>query len=278
MTMTMTGASMLTDFVLRAALAGIGVALATGALGAFVVWRRMAYFGDAASHGAILGVALAIALNGPIWVWVLAVAIIMGILLQLLVNRGHAGDTVLGVLAHTALAAGLVAVSFQSGIRVDLSAYLFGDILTVSQGDLAVIWGGAMVVCAVLIWRWNAMLTATLHPDLALASGVNPAREQMVQTLLMALVVAVALKVVGALLITAMLIIPAAAAGRVARSPEAMAIGATLIGALSVLGGLWVSLQVDSPVGPTAVCIAACAFTFCSALHSILRGGRFYKG
>lgn len=262
---------MLDDFIVRAALAGVGVALATGGLGAFVVWRRMAYFGDAASHGAILGVALAIASDSPIWIWVLGVAMAMGVALQVLVSRGHASsDTALGVLAHTALAAGLVAVSFQSGIRVDLSAYLFGDILTVSRVDLAVIWGGALLVSAVLALRWNRMLTATLHEDLARASGVSPAREQMILTLLMAVVVAVALKVVGALLITALLIIPAAAAGRLARSPEMMVGLGIGIGAISVLGGLGVSMQIDTPVGPMAVCLAAAAFCVATALRGLL--------
>lgn len=264
------GVIMLDDFLIRAALAGIGVALATGGLGAFVVWRRMAYFGDAASHGAILGVALAIASDGPVWAWVLIVALAMGVALQALVARGQASDTVLGVLAHTALAAGLVAVSFQSGIRVDLSAYLFGDILTVSRSDLAVIWGGALLVSGVLLWRWHRMLTATLHEDLARASGVNPAREQMILTLLMAIVVAVALKVVGALLITALLIIPAATAGRLAKSPEMMVALGTGIGALSVLGGLGVSMQVNTPVGPTAVCLAAVAFVIATGLRPLL--------
>ena len=134
---------MLDDFLVRAALAGIGVALAAGPLGSMVVWRRMAYFGDATSHAAILGVALALATDLPIGVGTLFVALLMAATVSTLAARGWAMDTTLGVLAHSALALGLVAVSFVPGARLDLSAYLFGDILAVSRSDLLFIWGGA---------------------------------------------------------------------------------------------------------------------------------------
>lgn len=251
---------MLDDFALRAALAGVGVALAATPLGCFVVWRRMAYFGDATAHAAILGVALALAFEGAVIWGVLAVALIMAVLMHLLAGRGHAMDTALGVLSHGALAVGLVAVALIPGLRVDLDAYLFGDVLTVGRDDLALIWGGAAVVWAVLLWRWQAMLTATLHPDMAWASGLNPRREDLTLTLLLALVVAVSIKVVGALLITALLIIPAAAARNLARTPEVMAALAVGIGGASAMGGLQVSLWADTPVGPTIVCLSVLAF------------------
>ncbi|HSG55851.1 MAG TPA: metal ABC transporter permease, partial [Paracoccaceae bacterium] len=203
---------MLDDFLIRAALAGVGVALAAALLGCFVVWRRMAYFGDATAHAAILGVALALGFSISVFAGVLGVSLAMALIITLLSARGQAMDTLLGVLAHSALAFGLVAVSFLPGVRVDLEAYLFGDILAVGRGDLAVIWGGAVLVAVLVGWRWQGLLTATLNPDLAWASGINPRREQVVLTLALAVVVAVAIKVVGALLITALLIIPAAAA------------------------------------------------------------------
>ena len=146
-------------------------------------------------------------------------------------------DTTLGVLAHSALALGLVAVSFVHGVRTDLSAYLFGDILAVTRGDLGFIWGGSVAVLALLVWRWQRLLTATLNADLAHASGIDPDRERLILTLALAVVVAVALKVVGALLIAAMLIIPAAAARALSRTPEAMAALAVLFGMLASLAG-----------------------------------------
>jgi len=178
-------------------------------------------------------------------------------------------DTTLGVLAHSALALGLVAVSLIPAVRVDLSAYLFGDILAVTRRDLMFIWGGAGLVLALLVWRWSALLTTTLSEDLAFASGLNPGRERLILTLALALTVAVALKVVGALLIAALLIIPAAAARSLARSPESMAALATAIGAGATLGGLALSLNLDTPAGPSIVAVAAAIFAILALVGRI---------
>ncbi|HEX9857186.1 MAG TPA: metal ABC transporter permease [Paracoccaceae bacterium] len=263
---------MLDDFMIRAALAGIGVAFAAGPLGSFVVWRRMAYFGDATAHAAILGVAFALASDLPIGLGTLIIALVMAATVSTLAARGWAMDTTLGVLAHSALALGLVAVSFIPEARVDLSAYLFGDILAVSRSDLGFIWAGAASVIALLIWRWSALLTSTLNEDLAHASGLDPDRERLILTLALALTVAVALKVVGALLIAAMLIIPAAAARGLARSPETMAALAALIGTAATLGGLRLSLTWDTPAGPSIIAVAAAVFTLSAVAGQMRRG------
>lgn len=247
-------------FLIRAACAGIGLMIAAGPLGAFVVWRRMAYMGDATSHAAILGVALALAAGLPVAAGTVAVALLMALAVTLLGNRGRAADTALGVLAHSALAFGLVAVSFLPNIRSDLSAWLFGDVLTVGVRDLIWIWGGSAAVLALLVWRWDALLTATVNEELAQAAGIDPRREKLTLTLALALVVAVALKIVGALLIAALLIIPAATARAFARTPEAMAAGAVAVGAVSVIAGLWASLVLDTPAGPSIVAAAAGLF------------------
>ena len=257
---------MLDDFMTRATLAGVGVAFAAAPLGCFVVWRRMAYFGDATAHAAIMGVALSLALQNSIFVGTLAVALLMALTVTGLAGRGYAMDTLLGVMAHSALAFGLVAVSFLSGIRIDLMAYLFGDILAVSRMDLAVIWGGAALVVALIGWRWSALLTATLNEELAYAHGLNPKKEQLILTVALAITVAVAIKVVGVLLIAAMLIIPAAAARNLSRTPEAMASIAAAIGALSAVLGLRGAYIFDTPAGPSIVCVAAVAFAVLSLL------------
>ena len=251
---------MLDDFMTRATLAGIGVGIAAAPLGCFVVWRRMAYFGDATAHAAILGVALSLALEMSIFLGAVAVALLMALTVTVLSGRGYAMDTLLGVLSHASLAFGLVAVSFLSGVRIDLMAYLFGDILAVSRLDLAVIWGGAVLVVALIAWRWSALLTATLNEELAYASGLNPRREQLILTIALAITVAVAIKVVGVLLIAAMLIIPAAAARGLARTPEAMAVIAAAIGAFSAVAGLRAAYVFDTPAGPSIVCVAALCF------------------
>ncbi|MDF3413390.1 hypothetical protein HKX54_02890 [Sulfitobacter sp. M57] len=262
---------MMDDFVFRAALAGLGVALAAAPLGCFVVWRRMAYFGDATSHAALLGVALALAMDLPVIGGVLVVALAMALIVSTLSEHNVSTDTLLGVLAHAGLALGLVAISLVPGQRIDLSAYLFGDILAVNKGDVLLIWSGAILVALLLLWRWQALLTATLNPDLATASGGHPKREQLILTVALAITVAVALKVVGALLIAAMLIIPAAAARPFARTPEMMVLWAMALGAVAVGAGLLGSFQFDTPTGPSIVTAAAVIFIFSTGLSPLLR-------
>jgi len=251
---------LLDDFMMRAVLAGLGLAIAAAPLGCFVVWRRMAYFGDATAHAAILGVALSLTFGTSIFAGVLVVAVAMAATVSALSGRGIAMDTLLGVMAHSALAFGLVAVSLLSGIRIDLMAYLFGDILAVTPADLAVIWGGAALVLSLVVMRWSALLCATLNPDLAVSEGIRPEREQLLLTIALAVTVAVAIKVVGVLLITAMLIIPAATARPFSRTPEVMAILATLIAGGAVIAGLQASFHFDTPTGPTIVCVTTILF------------------
>jgi zinc transport system permease protein len=261
--------TMFDDFLMRAFLAGFGLTLATGPLGAFVVWRRMAYFGDATSHAAILGVALSFAFSLPLYAGILVVVVAVALTVSMLAGRGHQIDTALGVMAHSALALGLVAVSFLPDVRVDLQSYLFGDILSVSWQDVAWVWGGATLVLLLLVWRWSGLITATVNEELAQASGVNPRHERLVLTLALALTVALSIKIVGALLIAALLIIPPAAARSLARTPEAMALGAVAVGAASVAAGLAASLHYDTPAGPSIVVAAFVIF-----LLSLLRAAR----
>lgn len=264
---------MLDSFVVRAALAGLAVALAAAPIGCFVVWRRMAYFGDATAHAAILGVAASLAFGQSIFAGTLVVSVLMAYLVSSLSWRGYAMDTLLGVLAHSALAFGLVAVSFVPGVSVDLNAYLFGDILAVTVRDLVIMWAGAVFVSALIAWRWSALLLSTLNPELAHASGVDPRREQLVLTLSLAVVVVVAIKVVGALLITALLIIPAAAARPMSNTPERMACLAVMIGVLSILSGLSASWFLDTPTGPTIVCVGTILFIGTNLLPAAWRPG-----
>ncbi|MCG7495184.1 metal ABC transporter permease [Thalassobius sp. Cn5-15] len=266
---------LLDSFMMRAMLAGIGVMIAAAPLGCFVVWRRMAYFGDATAHAAILGVAIALGFEISIFVGVLGMSLAMAVTVSTLTGRGYAMDTLLGVVSHSALAFGLVAVSFLQGVRIDLMAYLFGDILAVSRGDLAVIWGGALLVLALVCWRWSALLMSTLNPDMAYASGIDPKREQLVLTVALAVVVAVAIKVVGVVLIAALLIVPAASARPLVKTPETMAVLAAMIGVASVLGGLQGALVLDTPAGPSIVCVAAMIFLAVSVgggVRGVLRG------
>ena len=263
---------MLDDFMVRAALAGLGVVLAAAPLGCFVVWRRMAFFGAATAHAAVLGVALSLALSMSVFAGVLAVSLLMAISVTLLSHRGYAMDTLLGVMAHSSLAFGLVAVSFLTDVRIDLMAYLFGDILAVGRADLAIIWSGSLLVLGLTLWRWQPLLLATVSEELAHAEGYDPRRESLVLTVALAIVVAVAIKVVGVLLIAALLIIPAATARPFSATPERMALIAAGLGIVSVLGGLWGSWNLDTPTGPTIVCVAAILFALLNTIARFERG------
>ncbi|MGI9494326.1 MAG: metal ABC transporter permease [Geminicoccaceae bacterium] len=262
--------NLLDDFLLRALLAGIGVALIAGPLGCFVVWRRMAYFGDATAHAALLGVAIALATDLPVLIGVLVITTAIAIGTTVLASGRYAIDTVLGVAAHAGLALGLVAIALVQDVRVDLISYLFGDVLAVSSVDIAIIWGGVLVI-GLALWRfWNGFLNATLNEELSLAEGGNPNFNRLLLNLLLALLIAMAMKIVGVLLITAMLIIPAAAARPLATTPEGMAGLAAAIGVLAVIGGLQGSLNFDTPAGPSIAVAAALGFVLTNLARTAL--------
>nr|WP_221240717.1 metal ABC transporter permease [Roseospira marina] len=249
------------DFFTRALVAGIGLAVTTGPLGCLVVWRRMAYFGATMAHSALLGVALAFAVDINPMLGVFAVAATVSVALLVLQRSGVlSSDTLMGILAHAALALGLVAITAMSWLRVDLMGLLFGDILAVSVRDIGVLYGGGALVLGVLAWLWRSLLASTVSDELAQAEGLNPERARIAFMLLMAVVIAIAMKIVGILLITALLIIPAATARRLASGPEAMALMASGLGAGAVALGLSGSLAWDTPSGPSIVLAAFALF------------------
>lgn len=257
---------MLDDFFTRALVAGIGVAVIAGPLGCFIVWRRLAYFGDTLSHAALLGVALALLFDTHITITVFVVSLAIAIALLIMQRRATlSADSLLGLLAHSALALGLVVLAFMTWVRVDLMGFLFGDILAASVTDISLIYGGGILILAVLASIWRALFAATVNRELAEAEGIDVNRTDLVFMVLMAGVIAVAMKIVGVLLITAMLIIPAAAARRFSTGPEQMALIAAVIGAASVIVGLLGSLQWDTPSGPSIV-VAALLFFIVSLL------------
>ena len=248
---------MLDDFFSRALVAGVGVALVAGPLGCFIVWRRMAYFGDTLAHSALLGVALGFLLQVNIMAAVFGVAAAVAVLLYLLQRRQILpADALLGLLAHSALALGLVGLAFLTMVRVDLMGFLFGDILAVSKTDIAVIYGGGAAVLGVLMLIWRPLFAATVARELAAAEGLDVDWAELVFMLLMAGIIAIAMKIVGVLLITALLIIPAATSRRFATGPVQMAAISALVGAVAVIAGLYGSLGFDTPSGPSIVVAA----------------------
>jgi len=248
------------EFLIKAYLAGIGVALVAGPLGCFVVWRRMSYFGDTLSHSALLGIALGVALNLNVTVSVVIGCLLISIFLVALQHRQIVPtDTLLGILAHSTLALGVLAIGFLE-IKIDLMAYLFGDLLTVTNIELAWIFGGAAFILGVLILLWRPFIAITIDEELAAAEGYPVPIIRLTLMLLIAIVIAVAMKIVGVLLITSLLIIPAAASRRLASNPEVMACIAAVIGIVSVCLGISLSVWLDSSTGPTIVLAATILF------------------
>lgn len=260
------------EFLLRALVGGLGVACVAGPFGCFVVWRRLAYFGDTLAHSALLGVALGFLLGTNLTLTVVAVCLGLALLLFLLQrHQSLASDTLLGILAHSALAVGLVVIGLQPTVRIDLMGYLFGDILAVSRGDLLWIWGGGLTALAALLALWRPLLALTVSPELARVEGVPVAAVELAFALLLALVVAVMMKLVGLVLVTALLIIPAATARGFVRSPEGMALTSAGTGCLAVALGLQLSLTTDAPAGPAIVVAAAGLFLFSLLLASLVQ-------
>lgn len=251
---------MMDTFMWRAMLAGMGIAIMAGFMGCFVVWRRMAYFGDSLAHSALLGVALGVVAGISTQIGVLLVCMLFaGLLLWLQQQKLLATDTLLGILAHSALSIGLVTLALMEQ-NIDLHAYLFGDILTVTTQELLWIYGAVCVVLLAL-WRWwDTLLLLCVHEDLARAEGVGIVRMQVLLMLLMTLVVAVAMHIVGMLLITSLLIIPAASARHITRSGESMAFIAVLLGISAVVMGIAGSFTYDTPAGPSIIVSAAMLF------------------
>ena len=258
---------MLDDFYLRAMLAGVLVALLAAPFGCFVIWRRMAYFGDTMAHSALLGITIALFLEVHVNAGVFIVAVITALSMVYLQKRSDLpNDTLLGILSHSSLALGLLAIGFMSSSNIDILSYLYGDVLSVGRRDVIIIAVTTAAALLILALIWKPLLASTVNEDLAVAEGTKPHHVQLIYLLLMAAVIAVTVRIIGVLLITALLVIPAATARRFARSPEAMAILAALFGSIAVIMGLAASLRWDTAAGPSIVTATLLLFLASSAL------------
>lgn len=242
-------------------LAGLAVALVAGPMGAFVVWRRMAFFGDTLAHGALLGAAFALAADVSLYPAVVLVCLLLALLLVALQQqRQLASDTLLGIVAHTTLALGIISISMQPDVRIDLFAFLFGDLLSVTYQDVLWLWLGAVLILFLMAWNWRRLLSITVDEDLAQVEGIPVVLTRVLLMLMLALLIAGAIRTVGVLLITSLLVMPAASARRLAQTPEKMALLASVFGITAVIGGLALSWFADTPVGPSVVVVAATLF------------------
>lgn len=260
----------LEPFLINAILAGFAVAVITGVMGCFVVWRRMAYFGDSLAHSGLLGVAFGFALGIAVNAGIIIICSIFALLLVWLQQkRVLATDTLLGILAHSALALGMVTISVM-GRRIDLHSILFGDILTITRPELWWIYIGGAIVVIMLLMNWSSLVLMTLQEDLAQAEGINVLFCNLLLMFLMTLVVAVSIRSVGILLISSLLIIPAATAKQLAVSPEGMALLSSLLGVTAVAFGIYFSFAFDTPSGPTIVVAAVFLFTLVTIFCQVI--------
>ncbi len=252
---------MLDDFLNRALIGGIGVAILAAPLGCFVVWRRMAYFGETVSYSGLLGVALGFLTGVNLTLGVMVTGIAAALVLTgFQGQRSIPQDAVLGILAHVSLAAGVIMTSSVSGARLDLMGYLFGDILAVSKSDVFGIWAGVAAMVAALYWLWRPLLAVSVNEDLAAAEGVPVRTTKTAFIVLLAVAVALAMKIIGILLMTSLMIFPAAIVRPFARSPKDMALLAAGAGVLAVAGGLFMSVKADTATGPSIVLVLAVLF------------------
>ena len=252
---------MFDDFLFRALIAGIGIALVTGPLGCFVVWRRLSFFGDTLAHSALLGVLISITLDINVSLTIFVVASLVAILLLRLERTTNlAGDSLLGLISHSSLAIGLVILGFLSFIRFDVMGVLFGDILSVNSNDLLVIWIGGALILVVLSYIWKPLFASTVNYELAEAEGMKPERVNAIFTILLAALIAISIKMIGVLLITGLLIIPTAMARNLSDNPRQMVILSIIGGLLSVLIGLYASFEINTSSGPSIVVVALILF------------------
>jgi len=256
----------MTDFIFNALIAGLCIAFVAGPLGAFVVWRRMSYFGDTLAHSSLLGIAIGILMDINLQIAVIASSVFFaGLLIVLERNKTLSTDTLLGILAHGTLAFGMLILSLSNTVQMNLMGYLFGDLLTIGTQDLWWIGACSALVAVLLLKYWNGFLAVTVHEELARVEGVPVGKLHALMVLMVALLIAVSMKIIGVLLITSLLIIPPAAARKLAQTPEQMAIGASVVGGFSVCGGLLLSYFWDTPAGPSIV-VTACGFFLLSYL------------
>jgi zinc transport system permease protein len=259
-------------FIWRAFLAAVGLAVIAAPLGCIVVWRRMSYVGETLSQAGLLGVALGLAAGVNLTLAVVVAAIAAAGVLTLLARQKTVPlDSALGLMHHATLALGIAAISLVRGPGIDLMSYLFGDVFAVTQTDLAWIYLGGAVVMAATLYLWKPLVRLSLHEDLATAEGINPRLSRAAFDLLLAIVIAVAMKIVGVLLVMAFLVVPAVAARPLSSTPERMAVLAAGIAVLGVILGLWLSLATDVPGGPSIV-IALCTIAAISLLAVNARG------
>ncbi|MEK9574835.1 MAG: metal ABC transporter permease [Gammaproteobacteria bacterium] len=250
------------DLIYRVILAGVGVAIIAGILGCFVIWKRMSYFSESISHSALLGVALGVASGFGLQSGLLITAVIFAVIIAYMQNQDYfSNDAILGIFSHIALSLGVIVLSLQ-GDRTDYFSLLFGDILSVNQGDIVWIYAILISIVSIMIIFWDKLLFVTLNACLAKAEGIQTFIFQTLIMIMIAMTVSVSVQIVGVLLITSMLLIPPAIGRVFSDAPLKMMIFSAFFAILAVIIGVIISLNYDIATGPAIVVVLGVLFIF----------------
>ncbi|CAL4326378.1 zinc ABC transporter permease subunit ZnuB [Buchnera aphidicola] len=248
------------ELILPGWLAGIILSLTTGPLGSFIVWRRMSSFGDTLSHSSLLALSISVALDvNSIYIVFFFISLLAIILAWLEKLLPCALETILSIISHSSLSLGIVFISLiaSNSQQIDITNYLFGDLLAVTKSDLIIIIISSIIILSILFYRWNSVLLATINEELAQIDGINIFYARLTIMLMTALTISISIKFVGALLITSLLIIPPATAQHFSRSPEKMVVIAIIVSIISVTGGMFLSVFYNTPASPSIVLFAS---------------------
>ena len=273
---------------MSALIAPLVLAIIAGPVGCLIVWRRMAYFGDAIAHSALLGVAVGLFIGFAPNIGVALICAVFAILLVYLQHRRKLSiDTLLGILAHGALAIGLLLV-FWSALETGhgshhepnhtidphtlLEIYLLGSLENISMNQNIILIIGALIIAVILKLIWEPLILMTLNMDLARAEGVPTLRLQYIMMGIMTALVVMGLQITGVLFITSLLIMPAAAARQISTTPEKMILWAVIFAFSGVLSGYIASHEIHLPPGPTIVSALTTIFIISLLISVFLRG------
>lgn len=251
----------MTDCILKALLAGIGIAIISGPIGSVMMWRRMTYFGDALAHATLLGASIAIILNINIYCGLIAISLIIATLLTIITEQQKfTNDATLSILSHIILAVGLISATLSKNTRIDLLGYLYGDILSISSMDVIYIYVIDIIILSILSLVWDKLVFITIHKELAIAEGIKEKTIKWLFILLVSLIFIVATRLVGILLINSLLIIPCSIAKMWAKSTKQMAVLGSIFGCITIVIGIIAALIWDLPTGPAIVVSSALLF------------------
>ena len=252
---------LLFPFFQRALITGLILGVLMAVLGVFVVLRRMSFFADAIGHSALTGIALGLLLKTDPFFAALVFALLVAAGIALLRHYSHLHlDTLLGVFFPAAVALGVIIVQLTPGFQTDLVSFLFGDILTVSNVDIVTSIIIAIVVGVILVTSGKRLLLITFNEALARSQGIAVPRYELLFLLMLAAVIAISIKLVGIILITAMIVIPAATAQNLTRSMSSMIGVSVAVSLIAVLVGMLSSALLSLPSGPTVVLVGATLF------------------